>query len=71
MNKKEKKQFEKQLKNDLIKYLVSENVNLNDKKAVNKKLKQFPNKYYTEVKYDLYLDDDECVNIIYKEEPNA
>ena len=52
MNKKEKRQFEKQLRNDVIRYLVSSDIDLNNKKEINKKLKDFPNKYYTEVKYE-------------------
>lgn len=68
MNKKEKKQFEKQLKNDVVKYLVSSDINLDNKKEINKKLKEFPNKYYTEVKYELFIDDNDVININYKED---
>ena len=68
MNKKEKKQFEKQLKNDVVRYLVSSDIDLNNKKEINKKLKDFTNKYYTEVKYELFIDDDDTINIKYKEE---
>lgn len=70
MNKKEKKQFEKQLKNDVVKYLISSdiNINLNNKKEINKTLKDFPNKYYTEVKYELFIDDNDTINIKYKED---
>ena len=68
MNKKEKRQFEKQLKNDVVRYLVSSNIDLNNKKEINKKLKDFPNKYYTEVKYELFIDDDDIINIKYKED---
>lgn len=68
MNKKEKKQFEKKLKNDVIKYLVSSCTNLNNKKEINKALKNFPNKYYTEVKYELFIDDTDTINIKYKED---
>ena len=39
MNKKERKQFEKQLRNDVIKYLCNNHVNLDDYKEVNKALK--------------------------------
>ena len=68
MNKKEKRQFEKQLRNDVISYLVSSDIDLNNKKEINKKLKDFPNKYYTEVKYELFIDDDDIINIKYKED---
>ena len=68
MNKKEQKQFEKQLKDDIIKYLISSNINLDNKKEINKKLKEFPNKYYTEIKYELFIDDDNIININYKED---
>lgn len=70
MNKKEKKQFEKQLKDDIIKYLVSSDINLDNKKEINKKLKDFPNKYYTEIKYELFIDDNDTININYKEDIN-
>lgn len=68
MNKKEKKQFEKQLRNDIIKYLISQNIDLNNKKDINKALKDFPNKYYTEIKYELFIDDNDSININYKED---
>ena len=68
MNKKEKRQFEKQLRNDDVKYLVSSDNDLNNKKEINKKLKDFQNKYYTEVKYELFIDDTDNINIKYKEE---
>ena len=68
MNKKEKKQFEKQLKNDVVKYLISSDIDLNNKKEINKKLKDFPNNYYTEVKYELFIDDNDIINIKYKED---
>ena len=68
MNKKEKRQFEKQLRNDVIRYLVSNDIDLNNKKEINKKLKDFPNKYYTEVKYKLFIDDNDTINIEYEEE---
>lgn len=68
MNKKEKKQFEKQLRSDIIKYLILQGVNLNNNRAINKALKEFPNKYYTEVKYKLFIDDNDIINIEYEEE---
>lgn len=68
MNKKEKKQFEKQLRNDIIKYLISQDIDLNNKKDINKALKEFPNKYYTEIKYELFIDDNDLININYKED---
>ena len=68
MNKKEKRQFEKQLRTDVVKYLVSSDIDLNNKKEINKKLKDFTNKYYTEVKYELFIDDTDTINIKYKEE---
>lgn len=68
MNKKEKKHFEKQLKDDIIKYLISQDIDLNNKKDINKALKDFPNKYYQEVKYELFIDDNDIININYKEE---
>ena len=68
MNKKEKKQFEKQLRSDIIKYLILQGVNLNNNKDINKALKKFPNKYYTEVKYKLFIDDNDNINIEYEEE---
>ena len=69
MNKKEKKQFEKQLKNDVLSYLVSSDIkNLDDYKEVRKYLKQFANKYYQEVKYELDITDDGMITINYKED---
>lgn len=69
MNKKEKKQFEKQLKNDVLSYLVSSDIkNLDDYKEVRKYLKQFANKYYQEVKYELDIADDGMITINYKED---
>ena len=68
MNKKERKQFEKQLRNDIIKYLISQDIDLNNKKDINKALKDFPNKYYTEIKYELFIDDNDSININYKED---
>ena len=50
-----------------IRYLVSSDIDLNNKKEINKKLKDFPNKYYTEVKYELFIDDTDTINIKYKE----
>ena len=47
MNKKEKKLFEKQLKNDVLSYLVNSDIkNLDDYKEVRKYLKKFANEYY-------------------------
>ena len=68
MNKKEKKQFEKQLRSDIIRYLILQGVNLNNNKDINKALKKFPNKYYTEVKYKLFIDDNDNINIEYEDE---
>lgn len=69
MNKKEKKQFEKQLKNDVLSYLVSSDIkNLDDYKEVRKYLKKFANKYYQEVKYELDISDDGMITINYKED---
>ena len=69
MNKKEKRQFEKQLKNDVINYLVHSDIkNLDDYKEVNKYLKQFSNKYYQEIKYELNITNDGVITINYKEE---
>ena len=68
MNKKEKKQFEKQLRSDIIRYLILQGVNLNNNKDINKALKKFPNKYYTEVKYKLFIDDNDTINIEYEDE---
>lgn len=68
MNKKERKQFEKQLRDDIIKYLISQDIDLNNKKDINKALKEFPNKYYTEIKYELFIDDNDSININYKED---
>ena len=50
MNKKEKKQFEKKLKNDILIYLVNSDIkDLDNYKEVNKYLKKFANKYYQEI----------------------
>ena len=68
MNKKEKRTFEKQLKNDLVKYLVSECNDMNDYNEIKKAIKNFDNKYYTEIKYKLKLNKDNTINIIYKED---
>ena len=69
MNKKEKKQFEKKLKADVLSYLVSSDIkNLDDYKEVRKYLKQFNNKYYQEIKYKLNITDDGIITISYKEE---
>ena len=69
MNKKEKKQFEKKLKSDVLSYLVSSDIkNLDDYKEVRKYLKKFANKYYQEVKYELDISDDGMITINYKED---
>ena len=68
MNKKEKKQFEKQLKTDVIKYLCNNQVNLDDYKEINKALKNFNNKYYTEIKYKLKCNKDMAIEIEYDKE---
>ena len=68
MNKKERKQFEKQLKTDVIKYLCNNHINLDDYKEVNKALKDFDNKYYTEIKYKLSCTKDMIINIEYDKE---
>ena len=69
MNKKMKKQFEKQLKNDVLSYLVSSDIkNLDDYKEVRKYLKQFANKYYKTIDYELDITDDGMITINYKED---
>ena len=68
MNKKEKRQFEKNLKTEVLKYLVSSDCNLNNKKEINKMLKEFPNKYYKEIKYKLFIDDTDTICIEYVED---
>ena len=69
MNKKEKKQFEKQLKSDVLSYLVSSDIkNLDDYKEVRKYLKQFKNEYYKTIDYELDITDDGIITINYKED---
>lgn len=69
MNKKIKKQFEKQLKTDVLSYLVSSDIkNLDDYKEVRKYLKQFKNKYYKTIDYELDITDDGMITINYKED---
>ena len=69
MNKKEKKQFEKQLKSDVLSYLVSSDIkNLDDYKEVRKYLKQFKNEYYKTINYELDITDDGIITINYKED---
>ena len=69
MNKKIKKQFEKQLKNDVLSYLVSSDIkNLDDYKEVRKYLKKFANKYYKTIDYELDITKDGMITINYKEE---
>lgn len=69
MNKKLKKQFEKQLKTDVLSYLVSSDIkNLDDYKEVRKYLKQFKNEYYKTIDYELDITDDGIITINYKED---
>ena len=69
MNKKVKKQFEKQLKNDVLSYLISSDIkNLDDYKEVRKYLKKFANKYYKTIDYELDITKDGMIIINYKEE---
>lgn len=69
MNKKEKRMFEKQLKNDVLSYLVSSDIkNLDDYKEVRKYLKQFANKYYKTIDYELDITDDGTITVNYKED---
>ena len=69
MNKKVKKQFEKQLKNDVLSYLVSSDIkNLDDYKEVRKYLKKFKNEYYKTIDYELDITDSGMITINYKEE---
>ena len=69
MNKKVKKQFEKQLKNDVLSYLVSSDIkNLDDYKEVRKYLKKFANKYYKTIDYELDITKDGMIIINYKED---
>ena len=69
MNKKEKKQFEKKLKADVLSYLVSSDIkNLDDYKEVRKYLKKFANKYYKTIDYELDITKDGIITISYKEE---
>lgn len=69
MNKKVKKQFEKQLKTDVLSYLVSSDIkNLDDYKEVRKYLKQFKNEYYKTIDYELDITDDGIITINYKED---
>lgn len=69
MNKKVKKQFEKQLKTDVLSYLVSSDIkNLDDYKEVRKYLKKFKNEYYKTINYELDITDDGIITINYKED---
>ena len=69
MNKKVKKQFEKQLKTDVLSYLVSSDIkNLDDYKEVRKYLKKFKNEYYKTIDYELDITDDGIITIDYKED---
>ena len=69
MNKKIKKQFEKQLKNDVLSYLVSSDIkNLDDYKEVRKYLKKFKNEYYKTIDYELDITKDGIITINYKED---
>ena len=69
MNKKMKKQFEKQLKTDVLSYLVSSDIkNLDDYKEVRKYLKKFKNEYYKTIDYELDITEDGMITINYKED---
>lgn len=68
MNKKEKRQFERKLREDILRYLVSSDIDLNNHKAINKALKEFSNEYYTEIKYKLSINNDDMINIEYMED---
>lgn len=69
MNKKVKKQFEKQLKTDVLSYLVSSDIkNLDDYKEVRKYLKKFKNEYYKTINYELDITKDGMIIINYKED---
>ena len=69
MNKKVKKQFEKQLKTDVLSYLVSSDIkNLDDYKEVRKYLKKFKNEYYKTIDYELDITKDGIITINYKED---
>ena len=69
MNKKEKKQFEKKLKSDVLSYLVSSDIkNLDDYKEVHKYLKQFANEYYKTINYELDITKDGMITVNYKED---
>lgn len=69
MNKKEKRMFEKQLKNDVLSYLVNSDIkNLDDYKEVRKYLKQFANKYYKTIDYELDITKDGTITVNYKED---
>lgn len=69
MNKKVKKQFEKQLKNDVLSYLISSDIkNLDDYKEVRKYLKKFANKYYKTIDYELDITEDGMITVNYKED---
>ena len=69
MNKKIKKQFEKQLKTDVLSYLISSDIkNLDDYKEVRKYLKKFKNEYYKTIDYELDITDDGIITINYKED---
>ena len=69
MNKKEKRMFEKQLKNDVLSYLVNSDIkNLDDYKEVRKYLKQFANEYYKTIDYELDITKDGVITVNYKED---
>ena len=69
MNKKEKRMFEKQLKNDVLSYLVNSDIkNLDDYKEVRKYLKKFANEYYKTIDYELDITKDGMITINYKED---
>lgn len=69
MNKKLKKQFEKQLKTDVLSYLVSSDIkNLDDYKEIRKYLKKFKNEYYKTIDYELDITNDGMITVNYKED---
>lgn len=68
MNKKERKQFEKQLQLDVVKYLCMSHARLDNYKEVSEALKDFDKKYYTEIKFKLKCNKDMTIDIIYDKE---
>lgn len=57
MNKKERKIFEKNLKNAMIVHLCKANINLDDNKAVNKELVKFKKQFIkdNDLDFDFYV----------------